>query len=117
MKVPPEITYRDVEKTDALENLIQQKIAKLERVCDYLSSCHIAVEKIHDRPRRGSPYRVRIDLTVPPGHELVTDSNSGDRNQYLELDAIIRDSFSIAERQLKELTRKQRESDRGKDVS
>jgi hypothetical protein len=71
MKVGLEISYRDVEKSDAIETLIHEKVAKLEKLCDYISSCHIAVEKIHDRPSHGSPYRVRIDMTVPPGHELV----------------------------------------------
>lgn len=47
MKVPPEITYRNVDKTNALDALVKEKIAKLEQVCDYISSCHIVIEKIH----------------------------------------------------------------------
>jgi cold shock CspA family protein len=74
----------------------------------------IAIEKIHDQPSHGSPYRVRIDLTVPPGHELVAESNPSEPNQHVKLDAVIRDAFSMAERQLKELTRRQRESEKSK---
>lgn len=114
MKVAPEITYRDVDKTQAIDALVHEKIAKLERLCDYISGCHIAIEKIHDRPKHGSPFRVRIDLTVPPSHELVADSNPSDRTQYAELDTVIRDAFSKVERQLKELTRQQRESEKSK---
>jgi cold shock CspA family protein/ribosome-associated translation inhibitor RaiA len=117
MQVPPEITYRDVDKTAAIDNLINEKLAKLERVCSYINSCHIAVEKINDRPRSGSPYRVRIDLTVPPGHELVADSNPSEQNQYVELDTVIRDAFNRAERQLKDLTGKQRDSEKSKDTN
>lgn len=112
MQVALEITYRDVEKSDAIETLIHEKVAKLERLCDYISNCQIAVEKIHDRPSHGSPYRVRIDMTVPPGHELVADVNPSEPNQHVKLDAVIRDAFSTAERQLKELIRRQRESDK-----
>jgi ribosomal subunit interface protein len=114
MKVGLEVSYRDVEKTDSIESLINEKVARLEKFCDYISSCHIAVEKIHDQPSHGSPYRVRIDMTVPPGHELVADSNPSEQNQYVALDTVIRDAFSMAERQVKELARKQRESDRAK---
>jgi ribosomal subunit interface protein len=117
MKVPPEITYRDVDKTAAIDTLINEKIAKLERLCDYISSCHIAIEKAHDRPKSGSPYRVRIDLTLPPSHELVADSNPAESNQYVELDTVIRDAFSKIERQLKEQTRQQRESEKTKSGS
>lgn len=112
MQVALEITYRDVEKSDAIETLIHEKVAKLERLCDYISNCQIAVEKIHDRPSHGSPYRVRIDMTVPPGHEIVADVNPSEPNQHVKLDAVIRDAFSTAERQLKELIRRQRESDK-----
>lgn len=112
MKVPPEITYRDVEKTDAIDALVNEKIAKLEKVCNYISSCHIAIEKIHDRPKSGSPYRTRIDITVPPGHEIIAESNPGETTQYVDIDTVIRDAFSMATRQLKKLASQQRDSDK-----
>ncbi|MBH8576544.1 HPF/RaiA family ribosome-associated protein [Nostocaceae cyanobacterium CENA369] len=112
MKVPPEITYRNVEKTDAIDTLVNEKIAKLEQVCSYISSCHIAIEKINDRPRSGSPYRVRIDITVPPGHELVGESNPTEDTQYEPLNAVIRDAFNAARQQLVKLTQRQHESDK-----
>ncbi|KZL51832.1 MULTISPECIES: HPF/RaiA family ribosome-associated protein [Cyanophyceae] len=112
MKVPPEITYRNVEKTNAIDNLVHEKIAKLENVCDHISSCHISIEKIHDRPRSGSPYRVRIDMTVPPGHELVAERNPAESNQYDPLDAVIRDAFNAARQQLVKLNERQHESER-----
>jgi ribosomal subunit interface protein len=112
MKISPEITYRNVEKTNAIDTLIQEKIAKLELVCNYINSCHIAIEKTHDRPRSGSPYRVRIDITVPPGHEIVAQSNPGESNQYDPLDAVIRDAFNAARQQLVKLSERQQESHR-----
>ncbi len=114
MKIPPEITYRNVEKTNAIDVLINEKIGKLEQVCNYLNSCHIVIEKVHDRPRSGSPYRVRIDMTVPPGHELVAESNPPDVNLYPPLEAVIRDAFQAATRQLRDLAEQQRESDKAK---
>ncbi|MGH1395522.1 MAG: HPF/RaiA family ribosome-associated protein [Trichormus sp.] len=112
MQVPLEITYRNLEKTAAIDNLIQEKVAKLEHICSYINSCHIAVEKIHDRPRSGSPYRVRIDITVPPGHELVAHSNPGQSIHYDPLDTVIRDAFDAARQQLVKLTQIQQQSDR-----
>lgn len=112
MKIPPEITYRNVEKTNAIDTLIHEKIDKLEHVCNYINSCHIAIEKTHDRPRSGSPYRVRIDITVPPGHEIVAECNPGESNQYDPLDAVIRDAFNAARQQLVKLSDRQLESHR-----
>jgi len=113
MKVPPEITYRGVEKTAAIATLISEKIAKLEQVCDHISSCHIAIEKEQDRPRDRSPYRVRLDITVPPGHELAAESHMGNRTQYAEVDVVIRDAFDKAWRQLRDLSRQQKEHVKG----
>jgi ribosomal subunit interface protein len=108
MQIPLDVSYRDVPKTDAIESLVSEKVAKLEEVCDHITSCHIAIEKVHDRPRSGSPYRVRIDLTVPPGHEVVAESNPDEGIQYDALDVVIRDAFDAALRQLKKLTDRQR---------
>lgn len=109
MKIPVEITYRDVEKTDYLDELINKKVAKLERYCNYMSSCRVVVEKIHDRPKSGSPYRVRLDITVPPGHELAASENPQEGVQYESLEAVIRDAFEAARRQLVELVQRQRD--------
>ncbi|MEC4811786.1 MAG: HPF/RaiA family ribosome-associated protein [Scytonema sp. PMC 1069.18] len=114
MKVAPEITYRNIDRTDALDNLVNEKVGKLEQFCNHISSCHIAIEKIHDRPKSGSPFRVRIDMTVPPGHELVAESNPPESNQYAPVDAVIRDAFKAAVRQLKELNTRQQESDKAR---
>ncbi len=107
MQVPLDITYRDVEKSSAIDNLIRSKIEKLEEVCDHIISCHVAVERAHTHPSHGSPYRVRLDLTVPPGHELAVDKNPSEGVQYDTLESVIREAFDAARSQLQTLTEKQ----------
>ncbi|MEL7052197.1 MAG: HPF/RaiA family ribosome-associated protein [Cyanobacteria bacterium J06588_5] len=109
MRVPPEISYRGINKTDALETLVAEKIAKLERFYSEISSCHLSIEKVHDHPNSGSPYRVRIDITVPEDREIVVDK-SPDKGKDMPnqpLEAIIRDAFEVANRQLKEMNEQQ----------
>ncbi len=107
MRISPQISYRDVQKTDALESLLTEKIAKLEQVYDKISSCRISIEKVHDHPESGSPYRVRLDITVPENREVVVDKSPDDNTQYPPLEAIIRDAFDAAVRQLKSLNEQQ----------
>lgn len=114
MKISPEITYRGVEKSDAIESLLHEKLAKLERACDYINSCHIVIEKQQDRPRDRSPYRVRLDITVPPSHELAAESTMSNQSRYVELDTVIRDAFDKAWRQLRDLSKQQHEYDQGR---
>jgi cold shock CspA family protein len=108
MQISPEITYHNVAKTEAIESLVQEKIAKLEQFCNYMNSCRVLIDKAHEHPNSGSPYRVRIDITVPPGHELAVNRNPGEGNQYEPLETVIRDAFEAARRQLVELVERQR---------
>jgi len=108
MQVPLEISYRDVDKTDSIDSLIRQKVAKLEQVCDYMISCRVAVEKRHRHQRTGEPYRVRIDIRVPPEHELAVERISARGEREEPLPTTIRKAFEAARRQLKKLVEKQR---------
>ncbi|MEO1622268.1 MAG: HPF/RaiA family ribosome-associated protein [Cyanobacteria bacterium J06632_3] len=108
MKVTPEISYRGISKTEALETLITNKIEKLEQVYDRLNSCSVAIEKAHDHPGSGSPYRVRIDLTAPENREIAVDESPDTGTQYPPLEAVIRNAFDAAQIQLKELNERQK---------
>lgn len=72
MQIEPEITFRHVEPTTAMEELIVEGIAGLEAVYDHLVTCRIAVELPVRRHQNGNPYRVRVEMSVP-GKELVVD--------------------------------------------
>lgn len=109
MQVPLEVTYRNVEKTPQIEELIARKMAKLEQVCNYITSCRISVERRQRPHRTGNPYFVRIDIRVPPGHELVVRRTSLARGGREEaLPSVVRRAFDAGRRRLQELVEKQR---------
>ena len=108
MQVPLELTFRDVEKTEALENLVHDKVDKLNRVCDHITSCRVAIEQPQGNPSTGSSYRVRVNVRVPPGHDLVAtrEPSHGEVNDPLE--TVIHRAFDAAYSQLEQLVEKQR---------
>ena len=108
MQVPLEVSFRGLDKSDAIEALISEKAEKLGRVCSHLMSCRIAVEMPQSHLHSGNPYRVRIDMTVSPGHELVVRREPGKGNMHDSLDVVIRDAFNSATRQLQKLVQQQR---------
>ncbi|MGD1920290.1 MAG: cold shock domain-containing protein [Pleurocapsa sp.] len=108
MQIPPEITYRDIDKTEKIDSLIQEKIAKLEQFCDYINSCRVVLEKAHENPSSGSPYKVSIDITIPHGRELAVTHNPDKGKQYSPLETVIRDAFEAARRQLVSITTEQK---------
>jgi cold shock CspA family protein/ribosome-associated translation inhibitor RaiA len=107
MMIPLEITYRNVEKTSEIDQLIRDKAAKLSEIHSSIISCRVIVEKLQRHQTTGLPYRVRIDIKLPPGHELVVNRDHSKSDLHLELEAEIRNAFEAAERQILGLKGKQ----------
>ena len=107
MQVPLNITFRNVRKSPAIENLVRNQAAKLERVCDHIVSCRIAVEKPQEHQKSGKSFRVRIDVTVPPEHELIVTREAGEGDLHEQLPTVVRDAFGAMRRRLRKLTEKQ----------
>ncbi len=108
MQIPLEVRYGDdVERTSRIESVISERAQKLDHFCDHIISCRVAVERPHHAASSGNPYRVRIDVTVPPGHELVVDKGPPNVPFEESLETNIIESFKAMERQLKELTDRQ----------
>lgn len=108
MEVPLELSFRDVEKTRAIEEFIRTNVKKLEQSCDHIVSCRIAVEQPQKHQHTGSPYRVRIDLRVPPGHEIVVKRESSEGEIHDSLRKVLREAFDAARRQVRGLSERQR---------
>ncbi len=109
MQKPLELTFRDVSKSPELEAKIRRKVVRLERFCDRITGCRVLVERAHKAHEAGGPrYRVRIDLTVPPGHEIVVTKDGQSPDVADELRTVLNRAFQAAERELKELVQRRR---------
>ena len=106
MQLPLELTFRDDTKSDAIENLIREKADKLDRYHPRIMSCRVAVEQPHHRESPG--YRVRLDITVPPGTEIVVERGGTAKGEDGDLHALVLDAFDAARRQLQKLAEQQR---------
>jgi len=108
MRVPIEITYRNVAKSDEIEKLIHDKADKLNDFHDGIVSCRISLEQDQESKRSGNQHHVRIGLRVPPGKELVVHQKSDEGGTRESLRTVITDAFKTIGRQLKKLKQKQR---------
>ncbi len=100
MEVPPEITFRGLEKTDEVENLILARAVKLDELHPHIISCRVAVEKDQEHQRSGSPFRVRVVVRIPPGRELVSRRETSQGAIDDRLPAVVTEAFEAVERQL-----------------
>jgi cold shock CspA family protein len=107
MQVPVQIVFNGVEGSEAIKGLIEEKVAWLEKFQNRITGCRVVVELPHRHHRQGSPYQVRIDLTLPGG-EIVVNREPAQRPAVRNLAAAIRDAFEAAHRQIENFTRRQR---------
>ncbi|HUK33130.1 MAG TPA: HPF/RaiA family ribosome-associated protein, partial [Vicinamibacterales bacterium] len=72
----PNITFRGIGRSDALEADVRARIAKLERFYKPLMGCRVLVEFAQRHHERGNHFHVRIDLTIPGGEIVVAHDGS-----------------------------------------
>lgn len=104
MKLPLEITFRNVERTAEIEERIRTKAAKLDRFYDRITGCRVVVEAPHHHHQKGNPYQVHIELSVP-GADLVVNIDKG-KPEHTDLGVALRDAFSAMQRQLQAFAQK-----------
>jgi ribosome-associated translation inhibitor RaiA len=70
MTLPVRIEFRNLDASPVVQRWIGEAVAKLETFFDRIIGCRVLVEVPHLHRRRGSPYVVKIELSVP-GREIV----------------------------------------------
>ncbi len=107
MQSPVQVTFRDIQPSNAVSSHVERRAAKLDSVFDRITKCHVVVEAPNHAHKHGPKYHVRIDLHVP-GKELVVTKNPEDRKE--DLHAAVDDAFSDAEHLLEEYSRQLRKT-------
>jgi ribosomal subunit interface protein len=102
MKIPLQITFRNMPHSDAIEAKINEKAAKLDRYYDRIMSCRVVVEESQRRQHQGKLFKVHLDITVP-GKELALT-----REENEDPHIAVRDAFNTAVRRLEEHARRKR---------
>lgn len=100
------ITWRHLEPSDAVEQLVRKKAARLVRLHERITSCTVALELPQRRHRQGKHFRVRIELGVPGGKKLVVGRDPKESRAHQDLVAAVNAAFSEARRRLEDRIRK-----------
>lgn len=124
MQLPLQITFRNMDASEAVEARLREEAAKLDTFYDRIMSCRVVVEIPRHHLQGGKLYHIRIDLTVPGGEIVVRHEPSLHRaarhtaaerrrkaheveGAHKDVFVTIRDAFKVARRQLQDFARKQ----------
>jgi ribosome-associated translation inhibitor RaiA len=125
VKIPLQITFRNVPSSRIVKDWICAEAAKLETFYDRPMGCHVAVEVPHRHHKNGSLYHVRVNLTLPGGEIVVKREPTLDKRlsqtgesavrkrlelhrEHRDLHLAIHESFNALARRLKDYARRQR---------
>jgi ribosomal subunit interface protein len=107
MELPLQITFRNLDRSEAMEAKIRERAEQLDHYCAHIMRCRVTVEALHKHHHQGNHYHVRVDVTVP-GQELVASREPDADGAYTDAYVAIRDAFDAVRRQLEDYQRKRR---------
>ena len=125
MILPLQITFRNMQPSEAVAGRIRSEAAKLDRYYERITSCRVVVEAPHRHHKWGELFLIRIGVGVP-GEEIVVRHAPNQRGamtgpdarkwvKCLEADTrhkdiyvTIHDAFKAARRRLEDYARRLR---------
>ena len=107
MQIPLQISFRNMDPSPAIEAVVREKAAKLDRFFERIVSCDVTIEAPHRHHHKGKLYKVRIDIGMP-GNDVHVNQEGPKNQAHEDVYVAIRDAFDAAARQLEDHARKLR---------
>ena len=107
MQIPLQVTFHQLEPSEALEAQVRTWVDELETFFDGIVSCRVSIEAPHHHHHQGRLYRVRIELGVP-GERIVVGRSPDEHGAHEDPYVALRDAFRAARRQLEDYVRRLR---------
>ena len=109
MQRPLEIAFRDLDPSDFIRNLVEERVDRLEKFHPHIIGCRVVVEAPH-RSAEGHnpPIGISVEVDVPARPRVVVKDAEKQRASKGDHLAAINRAFEAVERQLEELKDKQR---------
>lgn len=120
MQIPVQIAFHGIDKSDAVEARIRERVDKLEHFFDRITGCRVVVESHHkshsNMNAKAAPFHISIHLSVP-GEDLVVRRDPKETKIHEDIQIAIRDTFDTMERRLKDYAQKLKSVDRRHEAS
>jgi ribosomal subunit interface protein len=108
MEIPLELSFHNIEPSDALKARVQSHIARLEQYHDHIVSCRVKIELPHKSQKAsGNQPDAHIIIRVP-GKEIVVSrhmNHNGHKKADNDPYSVVDEAFETALHQLKEWRR------------
>ncbi len=100
--MPLQVTFHNVERSEALETRVRERAARLERLCRDITACRVVVAIPHKSAGSGKhALSLAVELDVP-GQRLVSRREQMPREAKDGLGHLVVEVFEVLERQLED---------------
>jgi len=100
MNAPVEVHFHGIQKSDAIEQRVREKVAKLARHFVRMTSCRVGIEAPQRTPQKPSVFQIKIEIGVPRRRPIVISHERKGSHANEELSRAIRDAFAVAQRKI-----------------
>ena len=107
MTIPLQVTFHQMDASDAVRERIQERTDKLENHYQRVSNCRVVVEAPHRHHHKGKLYSIAVEIQVP-GATLTSHRSPGQHHEHEDIYIALRDSFDSIERQIEDFARRKR---------
>ena len=105
MDIPLELSFHNMDPSDALKTAVQEHVGRLEQFHDHIIGCRVVIELPHKSQKAsGNPPDVHIVLRVP-GKEIVVSkelNHAGHKKSATDAYAVLDNAFAVAIDRLKD---------------
>jgi ribosome-associated translation inhibitor RaiA len=100
MNTPIEVHFHGIDKSEAVEERVRDKVAKLEKHFGRMTRCRVVLEAPHRSPAKPKVYQIKIEMSLPSRRPIVVTHEREGSHASEELGLAIRDAFEAALRKL-----------------
>lgn len=101
MDKPLQIAFKDMERSDFLASLIEDRVERLERIYPNITTCRVVVEVPHRSSESGkSPIGLAVEVSVPGRNAIVAKGEDERRESKGDSTAVVNRVFDAVQRQL-----------------
>jgi ribosome-associated translation inhibitor RaiA len=100
MTTPVEVRFHGIEKSDAIEQRVREKVAKLQKHFQRMTSCRVGIEAPQRTPQKPKVFQIKIEIGMPRREPIVVSHERVGSHAGEELCLAIRDAFEAAMRKV-----------------
>jgi len=106
VQTQPEIDFQGLNRTPAIQAVIEERVEELEERCGRITACRVMVKAPSQHHRTSGLYEIHIHLSLPDGREVnVTRTPTADE-RHSDVTFALNDAFRHARRQLQDRVRR-----------